>query len=105
MIDWQRMAELRDEVGEEEFEEVVALFLEEVAEVIERLKAAPDHSRLEEDLHFLKGSALNVGFAELGRLCAEGERQAAAGNPAEVDLHAIFACHADSHDALRKGPG
>ena len=35
MIDWSRVNELRDEVGAEDFEEVVELFLEEVEEVIE----------------------------------------------------------------------
>ena len=33
MIDWKRVRELRDEIGEEDFSEVVDLFLEEVEEV------------------------------------------------------------------------
>ena len=32
MIDWARVSELRDEVGPEDFEEVLHLFLEEVDE-------------------------------------------------------------------------
>ena len=34
MIDWARVSELRDEVGEGDFDEVVELFLEEVDEAI-----------------------------------------------------------------------
>jgi len=36
MIDWGRLNTLRDEVGEEDFEEVVDLFLDEVESVIDR---------------------------------------------------------------------
>ena len=38
MIHWPRVVELRDEVGPEDFDEVVDLFIEEVQEVIERLQ-------------------------------------------------------------------
>lgn len=37
MIDWARVSERRDEVGEEDFDEVVELFLEEVDEAIAAL--------------------------------------------------------------------
>ena len=63
MIDWSRVDDLRDEVGDEDFREVVDLFLDEVDEVIERMKHHPTHSSIEKDLHFLKGSSLNLGFA------------------------------------------
>ena len=36
MIDWARVAEFYDEVGAEDFDEVVELFLEEVVEAMER---------------------------------------------------------------------
>lgn len=41
MIDWARVTDLRSEVEEEDFDEIVALFLEEVAEVTGRLAAGP----------------------------------------------------------------
>ncbi len=85
MIDWERVNELRDEVGTEDFKEVVELFLEEVEEVIERLRSGPDPSRLEEDFHFLKGSALNLGFAALGDICQQGEKR-----PDSVNLSDVF---------------
>lgn len=91
MIDWSRVNELRDEVGEEDFDEVVTLFLDEVAEVIARLRAATDGDSLEADLHFLKGCTMNLGFAHVSDLCHAGERMAASGRAAEVDVPAIVA--------------
>ena len=40
MIDWSRVKQLHDEVGEPEFGEVVETFLDEVQEVITRLQSA-----------------------------------------------------------------
>lgn len=90
MIHWSRVGELRDEVGAEDFGEVVDLFLEEVEEVIERLKTLTDRSQLEQDLHFLKGSALSLGFETFSSLCQDGERQSAAGGADTVDVDAII---------------
>lgn len=63
MIDWDRVTDLHDEVGAEDFEMIVGLFEEEVGEVIARLRADPAVERMEEDLHFLRGSALNLGLS------------------------------------------
>jgi histidine phosphotransfer protein HptB len=89
MIDWSRIGELRDDIGAEDFKEVVELFLEEVDEVISRLKTKADHRRLEQDLHFLKGSALNLGFTAFSDLCQEGERKSACGQARDVDIAKI----------------
>lgn len=98
MIDWKRVSDLRDEIGAEDFEEVVPLFLEEVSGVIDALRAGPDLSRLEEDLHFLKGSALNLGFEAFSTLCSAGEKAAGAGQAANVNVTEILDCF----DASRK---
>jgi HPt (histidine-containing phosphotransfer) domain-containing protein len=92
MIDWSRVEELQSEIGAEDFAEVVELFLDEVEEVIERLRSTPDISRLEEDLHFLKGSALNLGFRAFSVLCQSGESASAVGKAASVDLGPILDC-------------
>ncbi len=102
-IDWARVAELRGEVGADAFDEVVEMFLEEVEEVTERLAAAPDPGRLEMDLHFLKGSALNLGFAELASLCAALERAAGRGPDAMPDLRAVLGCYAESKSDFLAG--
>jgi HPt (histidine-containing phosphotransfer) domain-containing protein len=95
MIDWLRVKELREEVGEEDFDEVVELFLEEVEGVIGKLRTG-DRSALEQDLHFLKGSAMNLGFDDFSALCMKGERDSAAGAAASVDLDAVFVSYEQS---------
>ena len=95
MIDWTRVAELRSEIGEDDFAEVIVLFLEEADEVIARLRLG-DRSRLAHDLHFLKGSALNLGLSELAAICQEGERKAAAGEGASIDVGQVAAVYRDS---------
>lgn len=90
MIDWTRIAELRSEIGEEGFNEVVEIFLEEMEEVIARIRSAPVPETYEADLHFLKGGAWNLGFAHFGSLCSEGERTAAAGRAEEIAIGALL---------------
>jgi HPt (histidine-containing phosphotransfer) domain-containing protein len=80
MIDWERIRDLRSEIGGDDFMEVAAMFLEEADEAVSRLVNARSAKALEDDLHFLKGAALNLGFSDLSTLCQEGERQAAAGD-------------------------
>ncbi|CUH79607.1 Hpt domain-containing protein [Tropicibacter naphthalenivorans] len=90
MIDWSRVEELVDEIGAEDFGEVVELFLSEVEGAIAAFEAAEGNPVVaEEQLHFLKGAALNLGFETLAQLCLKGEKAAAAGradvvSPAEV---------------------
>lgn len=103
MIDWTRVNELRNEIGDDGFSEVVELFLDEVEEVIARLKDAPDPRSFEQDLHFLKGSAWNLGFAAFGVLCQVGERRAAQGQAATVDMAAVLASYAASKDCFLAG--
>lgn len=93
MLDWTRIEELREEVGHDAFAEVVDLFLEEVGGVLERLD--PGAATIEDDLHFLKGAALNLGFAELADLCNAGEQAARRNVP--PDLWALRSCYAKSH--------
>lgn len=87
MIDWKRVRDLRDEIGDEDFPEVVELFLEEAEEVVERLNDAPGQTEnLEQDLHFLKGSAMSFGFVDLSGLCQDGERKSATGQADAVNV-------------------
>ena len=95
MITWPRVKELREEVGEEDFDEVVELFLEEVEGVIGKLRTG-DRSMLEQDLHFLKGSAMNLGFDDFSSMCLKGERDSAAGSADSVDLNAVCVAYEQS---------
>lgn len=100
MIDWNRVNELQDEVGIEDFREVSAMFLEEVEDTMTRMIAVPDLSTLEEDMHFLKGSALNLGFEQFSTLCQAGESAAGNGQPETICLDDIFESYASSKAAF-----
>jgi len=100
MIDWERVQELKEEIGEDDFAEVAEMFMSEVEEVIARLQLVPDPATYEADLHFLKSSALNLGFSSLAGLCEDGERQSAAGDAEIVELAPIFACYEASKAAF-----
>lgn len=104
MIDWARVSELRDEVGVEDFEEVVQLFLDEVEDVVNRLQDGPASASLEADLHFLRGSALNLGFSSFSKLCLNAEQHAAAGTATREEvsevLFAFFSCKAEFIEGL-----
>jgi len=94
MIDWERVGELHSEIGDVGFSEVLELFFDEVEMVIAQLGGAS--RQLEDDLHFLKGSAWNLGFAAFGAICQDGERRSAAGHSNEIDLPAVHECYMTS---------
>ena len=100
MIDWDQVRCLRSEVGVDDFEEVVALFLEETQDAVDRLANAPSIETLEGDLHFLKGSALSLGFSALSELCQKGESLAAKGKQQEVDIGPVLSCYEGSKIAF-----
>lgn len=99
MIDWGRVNALREEVGPEAFAEVVELFLEEVDEKVAQISAGRGGSA-EEDMHFLKGAAINLGFKDLGVLCRDSEALARAGQAEEIDLAAVFDCFEASRESF-----
>jgi len=95
VINWVRIEELKDDIGAEDISDIVDLFLDEVEEVIERLRDGRQMASIEQDLHFLKGSALNLGFDRMGALCSKGEKQAAIGK-ADVPINQIIAVYDSS---------
>lgn len=102
MIDWDRLNELRSEIGDDDFAEVVDLFLLEADEVIARISVGAGPAMLEADLHFLKGAALNLGFRAFAALCQHGEKHAAAGR-CDIDLGAVKDCYQQSKTTLLRG--
>ncbi|WP_342773461.1 Hpt domain-containing protein [Aliishimia ponticola] len=98
LIDWNKVHELREDIGREDFSEVVDLFLEEVELTIAALGNA-DRS-MEHDLHFLKGSASNLGFVAFADLCRQGETAASQGNAGKVNVPEIVGIYRDSKDAF-----
>lgn len=73
LVNRERLAALRGEIGEDGFEEVVEMFLRESEEVVARLGGQRAGAMSEADLHFLKGSALTLGFDDLADLCRQSE--------------------------------
>lgn len=103
MINAARIQELRDEVGEDDLIEVIELFCEEVEEVLETLDStAPD--QMPAQLHFLKGSALNIGLDAVSDLCKSEELRLKSDPAAPADIGAIRSAYVASKDALLK-PG
>ena len=102
MIDWERVKELRAEIGADDFSEVAVMFLEEADEAVSRLSPELTAKAMEADLHFLKGAALNLGFDALSGLCQDGERRAAAGDTA-VDLETVRSTYFASKAAFEGG--
>ncbi len=98
MIDWARVGELRDEVGEEDLLEIADIFLEEMAEAIDPLRSGTPPASLPELLHFLKGASLNVGFAALGATCTTAEQ-----TPDLADLSKIVVQFDASRQAFLDG--
>lgn len=96
MIDWSRVEELRDEIGSDDFAEVVEIFLEEVEEIITVISDEVPQDKVEGHLHFLKGSALNLGFDDFSTLCQAGETAAAKGAFDTIDLPQVVTCYETS---------
>jgi len=103
-VDWTRLRELREEIGDAEFAEVVDLFLAEADAMIDGL-AGMAPSGYEAALHALKGAATNLGLTGLAALCAGGERLAASGRPGEVRIAGVLTAYAAARAALVSGLG
>lgn len=93
MIDWVRVSALREEVGPEDFDEVVELFLEEVDSEITGLDSNATPDALGARLHFLKGSALSLGFRKFSDLCQSGEVSISDGSSSVLNVSEIMECY------------
>lgn len=103
MIDWSKVTELRDEIGAEDFGDVVELFLSEVEERLSQMAASPAQSMPEDDLHFLKGSALNLGFETFANLCQNGETAAKTGTGDLPDMEILLSLYKQSKEDFLAG--
>ncbi|AUH32617.1 Hpt domain-containing protein [Paracoccus tegillarcae] len=92
MIDWNRVSALRDEVGPSEFEPVLELFLDEIEGLV-MLLSMDDPAKLARDLHFLKGSACNLGFDAFATLCDDYEARIGRGELKNISLDEIVICY------------
>lgn len=102
MLNWQRISELKDEVGDDDFAEVFCLFCDEVEGVLDVLEGSTPNE-LAERLHFLKGSALNIGFESLSSLCKAAEMRLRDDPGASPDLVEIRRAYEAEKAALESG--
>lgn len=103
MIDWKRVEELREEIGADGFAEVADMFLDEAEGAVQALLRGLPAEEVEGQLHFLKGSALNLGLSDLAAICQDGERRAAAGDGALVDVAKVASVYRASRAGLLGG--
>lgn len=101
MIDWDRVATLRNEIGASDFDEVAFLFLDEAEEVIARLSEGALKAPLVDEIHALKGSALNLGFAVLAAMLQDKERRVARGEA--ISTERIVTCYGASRAEFVEG--
>lgn len=99
MVNWDRISELREEIGEADLREVVSLFFWEIDEVLATLEAAPP-AEMPGHLHFLKGSALNIGFAAVSSRCQAEEVRLKENPAATADIQGIRADYSASKAEL-----
>jgi len=105
VIDWDRVQELKDEVGAEDFRDVLEIFMEELDESTAGLRALPPGEVREDALHFLKGCALNLGFRRVSGLCQTLEPKAADGALTAGEIAELVAACEASKAAFLGRPG
>ena len=83
-IDWHIADALLEEVGPEDFAEIVGLLLSEIEEAAHGLASFASGQDLSDALHGLKGNVLNLGFQNVAAMCAKGEA-----DPDALDVAAL----------------
>lgn len=95
-VDWDRLTSLRDDIGAEDFAEVVLLFFTEIGEKLDQMDAMSSSA---EDFHFLRGSAANLGFTAMVRACEDAEGACKEGRA--PDLAAVVQSYREALDSTR----
>ncbi|WP_168771134.1 Hpt domain-containing protein [Palleronia sediminis] len=98
LIDESRLSTLISDVGADSLGELLDIFERETGQKIASLAACPPE-RLSAAYHFVKGSAQNLGLAELAALCRQAEHDAARG--VIPDAARVRDCFHASFAALR----
>lgn len=88
MIDWEQIRQLEEDMGAEDLGDIVEVFLSEVEAALSDVARNPptEPEDMAARMHFLKGSAYNLGFEAFGSYCAKAEEAAHAGNTSEVSV-------------------
>lgn len=82
-IDTDRLTALRDDIGAEEFADVVMLFFAEIGEKLDQMRMG-ERALSADDFHFLRGSAANLGFIAMVSACERAEAACMAGGTPDL---------------------
>lgn len=98
MINWDQVKQLEEDIGTENFGDVIVMFIDEVDEAIDNLRPSPtlEGEAMSSTMHFLRGSAANLGFKAFSECCAEGEKLAENGASGDVDLVTVVRLYDES---------
>ncbi|SHG99111.1 Hpt domain-containing protein [Cognatishimia maritima] len=92
MIDWPHVRKLQQDVGADDFSEIVALYFSEVEDAFDRIR---EKGLTATDMHLLKGSAANMGFVAFSKACQIAEH-ALQNAGVECDIDAVTDSYNDS---------
>lgn len=89
MIDWGKVQQLKADIGASNFDEVVALFFEEIENAFARMQSS---GVTQTEMHLLKGTTLNLGFREFSKLCQITEHSLTSGQASHslAEIRASF---------------
>ena len=90
-ISRDRLRQLANEIGPRDFAETADLFLMEVEVALDALSTVTAPNLLIDELHFLKGCALNLGMTGMAATCRETIAAVRMGD--RLDLPRIKACY------------
>ncbi|RGP36437.1 Hpt domain-containing protein [Pseudotabrizicola alkalilacus] len=99
MIDWDRVAELKQTIGTSAFAEVVTLFLDEADQSVAGLGDASTAGQMQAAFHALKGTALTLGFTDLSEIARSCESRAESGDT-DLPLAEVQAVYTRSRAAF-----
>ncbi|MBD3679756.1 MAG: Hpt domain-containing protein [Rhodobacteraceae bacterium] len=103
MIDWKRIDELRSQVGPDDLPGLLAEFMTEMEQGLAELSLDEPAPKIAANLHFLRGSALNIGLRQLAALCQNYEDAANRGNPPTGAPERLRASYRTAKSALLQG--
>jgi HPt (histidine-containing phosphotransfer) domain-containing protein len=98
MINWDQVKQLEEDIGAEDFGDVVVMFIDEVDQAVDNLRPSPtlEGEAMSSAMHFLKGSAANLGFEAFSAYCSSGEKLAESGASGDVDLARVVHLYDES---------
>ncbi len=101
-IDWARLHQLQEDVGTEDIRGIITLFEQELKQVIAQLPLEAEPAQMANNLHYLKGCALNLGFNDLARLCQQSFDHLNTDPAPPITLAPILECYESATQALRQ---